>query len=72
MDDEDFALGLSRRALSVDQDLDFGLGAMQDGFHRPALLNLGTAPEVAGQGGEVRVAEEWIERAQTKIVRLHA
>jgi len=53
----------------VDQNLDLGLGAINDGFDRPTLLDERTAPEVAGHGREVRVAEEWKELVQIKIVR---
>lgn len=69
MDDEDLAFGLGGGPLRMHQDLDIGLGTMHNRFDRPALLDLGTAPEVAGHGGEVRVAKEWIERVQTTIVR---
>jgi hypothetical protein len=64
---EDLALRL--RDLSMDQDLDLGLRAIEDGLDWPALLNFGPPPVVPGHGGEVGVAEERMERGQTKIVR---
>jgi len=53
----------------MDKYLDVGFGAIDNGFDRPSLLDKGTAPEVASHGGEVGVAEEWMERAQNTIVR---
>ena len=69
VDDEDLAFRFAAWVLTVDQDLNVGLGAIDNGFDRPTLLDERTAPEVARHGGEVRVAEEWMERVQNTIVR---
>jgi peroxiredoxin Q/BCP len=69
VDQNDFALGHGVWTLGVDQDLDFGLSAIEHGVDGPALVDLGAGPEVSGERRQVGVAEERMEGAQIKIVR---
>ena len=51
------------------QDLNVGLGAIDHGFDRPALVHLGPGPEIPRDGGEVRIGEERLKGTQVTIVR---
>lgn len=68
----DFADRRCGGALGLDENLDVGGGAMEDGFDRPTS-EFGPLPEIACNGGEVGVAEERAERLkiglQITIVR---
>ena len=69
MNHEDVRLRGTLGLLRVGQNLDLGLGAINDRLDRPAVKP-GPRPEIAGDGGEIAVAEEWMKMPQITIVRV--
>src|SRR5262249_19154049 len=55
------------RLLLVDKNLYTGLGLIEDGLARPALVDLGARPEIAGDSRKVRIAKKRNEIGQVRV-----